>query len=82
MFQLLLGPYLAQTRPDMAEFSENLIQETIAVFKDEDGFDISPEIANEYLEALSGLFLAFARPSILDDGQTSPDLIYPHSCKK
>ena len=45
---------------DIGQFSENLILETIAVFKEEDGLDISPEIANEYLEKLSGLFLAFA----------------------
>ena len=62
-------------------FSEELIKETILVFNEEHGLNLSQEEANEYLEALSGLFLAFARPSF-DGGQTSPDLISPHSCQK
>lgn len=41
-------------------FSQNLIEKAIKVFHDEDGLDISAETANEYLEDLSGLFLAFA----------------------
>jgi hypothetical protein len=40
-------------------YSPNLIEETIKCFKEEDGLDISSETANEYLENLSGLFLAF-----------------------
>lgn len=42
-------------------FSEKLIQETISCFKEEDKLDISEETANEYLESLGGLFLAFAK---------------------
>ena len=61
-------------------YSQKLIEETIRCFKEEDGIDISVETANEYLERFSGLFLAFARPSSLDGGQTSPDLITPHNC--
>ena len=41
-------------------FSPKLIEETILVFREENGIELSPEIANEYLEDLSGLFLAFA----------------------
>jgi len=42
-------------------FSSNLIEETIQCFKDEDGLDISPEQASEYLDTLAGLYLAFAK---------------------
>ena len=41
-------------------FSQNLIDETIRCFKEEDGLDLSPEQANEYLHSMAGLFLAFA----------------------
>ena len=41
-------------------FSQNLINETIQCFKEEDGLDLSPEQANEYLHSLAGLFLSFA----------------------
>ncbi|MDB5204853.1 MAG: hypothetical protein JWP09_881 [Candidatus Taylorbacteria bacterium] len=41
-------------------FSKKLIDRTIKCFKEEDGLDISEETANEYLNGLSGLFLAFA----------------------
>ena len=41
-------------------FSQNLIDETIRCFKEEDGLDLSPEQANEYLNSMAGLFLAFA----------------------
>lgn len=44
----------------MPIFSPNLIQETIACFREEDGLIITPETANEYLDALSGLFLVLA----------------------
>ena len=41
-------------------FSQNLIQETIKCFKEENGIHITPEQANEYLSEFAGLFLAFA----------------------
>ena len=41
-------------------FSPKLIQETIEVFKEEDGLDISVETANDYLDSLAGLFLVIA----------------------
>ena len=41
-------------------YSPNLIQKTIENFKKENNLDISPETASEYLDGLSGLFLAFA----------------------
>ena len=65
-------------------FSKNLIDETIQCFKEEDGLDLSPEQANEYLHSLAGLFLAFAKsadPGCEAPGGASPDLISPHSCK-
>ena len=45
-------------------YSKELIAEAILCFKEEDGLDISEETAEEYLNGLSGLFLAFARPSL------------------
>lgn len=42
------------------KYSNKLIQETILCFKEENGLDISEETATEYLDGLSGLFLAFA----------------------
>ena len=57
-------------------FSENLIQETIKCFKEEDGLELSPEKANEYLHSFAGLFLAFAEthpaPSSLELGGVVP----------
>lgn len=41
-------------------FSQKLIEETIKVFREEDSIELSPETANEYLDSLGGLFLAFA----------------------
>jgi hypothetical protein len=43
-----------------SSFSQNLIQETIKVFKEEDGIELTPEQAELYLQSLAGLFLAFA----------------------
>ena len=43
----------------MFKYSDTLIEETIKCFKGEDDLDISKETANEYLDSLSGLFLAF-----------------------
>lgn len=45
----------------MFNYSEKLIKETILCFKEEDNLDISEETANEYLENLGGLFLAFSK---------------------
>ena len=45
------------------QYSQKLIERTIKNFKEENGLDISVETASEYLDGLSGLFLAFARPS-------------------
>lgn len=41
-------------------FSENLIRETIHIFKEEDALELTPEMAMEYLQQLAGLYLAFA----------------------
>lgn len=41
-------------------YSQKLIEETVAVFREEDGLDISLETANEYLDSLSELFLVLA----------------------
>ena len=48
----------------MAVFSQELVNETIAVFKDKHGIDISPEQAEQYLQRLAGLFIAFAPKNI------------------
>jgi len=45
----------------MFKYSDKLIQEAIKNFKEENGLDISVETAIEYLDGLSGLFLAFAK---------------------
>ncbi len=42
------------------KFSKNLILRTIAYFKKKYNKDISSEVANEYLNSFSRLFLAFA----------------------
>ncbi|HBH71428.1 MAG: hypothetical protein UU88_C0001G0033 [Parcubacteria group bacterium GW2011_GWC1_42_11] len=42
------------------KFSQELIEETIQCFREENTEDISPETANEYLNSLSGFFLALA----------------------
>jgi hypothetical protein len=68
------------------KFSSKLIAETILCFKEEEGLEISEETAEEYLNGLSGLFLAFAemssRQAHLVGGAGAPaDLITPHSCK-
>ena len=45
----------------MYKYSEKLTEETIKVFKEENNLNISEETANEYLDSLAGLFLAFAK---------------------
>jgi hypothetical protein len=45
---------------ESSNFSQNLIEKTIQCFKEEDGLDLSPKQANEYLRSMAGLFLAFA----------------------
>jgi hypothetical protein len=44
----------------MYKYSDKLIQEAIKNFKEENDLVISDEKANEYLDSLAGLFLAFA----------------------
>ena len=47
----------------MPKFSQQLISDTIACFKEEDGVFLSHEEAVEVLESLGGLFLAFSSDS-------------------
>lgn len=67
------------------KYSKELLAETILCFKEEDGLDILEETAEEYLDGLSGLFLAFAgrspRSHPTGDAGSPTDLITPHSCK-
>ena len=57
------------------KYSQNLIDRTVKYFKEKYNHEISDEVANEYLSSLSGFFLAFVRPSIMDGGRTvdTPD---------
>ena len=41
-------------------YENNLIRETIACFKEEDGIVLSEQEAIEFLDSLGGLFLAFS----------------------
>lgn len=73
---------------ESSDFSKNLIQDCIKSFKEENGVDISPETANEYLNSFARLYLTFmeiegesASPVCEAPGGASPDLISPHSCK-
>lgn len=63
-------------------YSKELISETILCFKEEDGVDISEETAEEYLNGLSGLFLAFARPNLKggEETQVTPKPSSFHGC--
>lgn len=45
----------------MIEYSEELIQKCIRIFKEEEGLDISSETAVEYLRRLGALYLAFSK---------------------
>lgn len=45
----------------MAQFSQKLIDETIRIFKEEDGVEFTKEQAEEALENLSELYLAFSK---------------------
>ena len=67
-------------------FSQNLIQDYIKSFKEENGVDISAETAIEYLNSFARLYLTMARIEGADPGCEAPggassDLISPHSCK-
>jgi hypothetical protein len=44
-----------------SKFSQKLITETIHIFREEDGMDLTPEQAELYLQSLAGLFLAFRK---------------------
>ncbi len=46
-------------------FSQNLIDETIQCFKEEDDLELSREQANEYLRSMAGLFLAFTEKRVV-----------------
>ena len=59
-------------------FSNNLIQDCIKSFKEENGVDISVETAIEYLSSFARLYLTFARiegaaPGCEAPGGASPD---------
>jgi hypothetical protein len=49
-------------------FSPQLIKRTVEYFKKKYSLDISDETANEYLDSMSGLYLAFARPPVTGGG--------------
>lgn len=52
------------------QYSQELIEECKRIFKEEDGIEFTDEQANEALENLSGLFLAFApKNSMSEEGQ-------------
>ena len=62
-------------------FSQNLIQDCIKSFKEENGVDISAETAIEYLNSFARLYLTFARiegkgavPGCEAPGGASPDV--------
>lgn len=44
----------------MPKFSQQLVFDTIACFKEEDGVELTQEEAVEALESFAGLYLAFA----------------------
>jgi hypothetical protein len=52
---------------NMIKFSEKLINETIQIFKEEDGVEFTQEQAEEALENLLGLYLSFAKNNIKID---------------
>ena len=70
------------------QYSQKLIEETIKCFKEENGLDISSEQANEYLNSLANLYLAFTGRAVSaerlsagrDEYRGSLDLISPHNC--
>ncbi|MBU4536721.1 hypothetical protein KJ603_01625 [Patescibacteria group bacterium] len=47
------------------KFSENLINETIQCFKEENNLDISKKQANEYLDSFADLYLVFNNERLL-----------------
>lgn len=55
------------------QFSQDLVDECKEVFKEENGVEFSDEQAQDALENLSGLFLAFAkdRPKAVDQATDS-----------
>lgn len=66
----------------MPKFSPQLVSDTIACFKEEDGIELTQEQAIEALESFAGLYLAFAEgraadPAHLKAAELPPDLIPP-----
>ena len=53
-------------------FSKKLIQETIDVFKEEDGILLSEEEAIEILESLASLVLALSKKRAVPAGASAP----------
>lgn len=43
------------------EYSEELIEECKRCFKEENNIDLADEMASEFLDSFSGLYLAFAK---------------------
>jgi hypothetical protein len=64
------------------KYSSQLITETIQCFKEENNIELSPEQANDYLNNLGGLYLAFAgggaRPASLEADGTPPQKVDNH----
>ncbi len=50
------------------KFSDELIADTIQIFKEENNLDITPETASEYLHSFARLFLAYAGYRRTKDG--------------
>jgi hypothetical protein len=75
---------------ESTQFTKNLIEKTIQCFKEEHGFELSPEKANEYLNSLASLYLAFSNginePPAVGGKRPTPEACLPdlltHSLNK